>query len=253
MTSRQHEHAWTGLVLLCKDVSTKGYGGQPLSADIVSIDIHGSDGQSQKTVYQLLSAALSDKEKERTLSTEADSRISWALLAKFDVFIRRDIKKQLYNTILFCLWQPPTADIHLDLSQRWLCQTRRQVLRGRGMQTNGCQSLTTFCRCFRRFWDDGMICEQMQIFQNRSNSACKAVLPQISHHNSSLSKSNCCVLSRRLVQDLVLLSAASPSIYCVFAKSTLIHRTTDYSERAMMLLRSLMFAIMLLSTQGWAI
>ena len=33
------------------------------------------------------------------------------------------------------------------------------------------------------------------------------------------------VLFSRLVQDVVLLSAASPSIYCLFAKSTLIHGT----------------------------
>ena len=38
------------------------------------------------------------------------------------------------------------------------------------------------------------------------------------------------VLFSRLVQDVVLLSAASPSIYCLFAKSTLIHGTLP-SER----------------------
>ena len=53
------------------------------------------------------------------------------------------------HTILFRLWQPPTADIQLDdLSKRWLCQTCRQVPRVRAMQTNGCQSLTTFRGCF---------------------------------------------------------------------------------------------------------
>ena len=127
------------------------------------VDIHPSDCQRKKTVYQLLSAALSEREKERTSSTEAGSRWFKNILSiprKVWCFCSQGCQTATH-TSLFRSWQPPMADIHLDLSQRWLCQTCRQVPRVRAMQTNGCQSLTTFRRCFRRFRDDGMMCEHM--------------------------------------------------------------------------------------------
>ena len=170
---RIRQAAWTGLVLLCKDVSTKGYGGQPLSADIVSRDAvwHTSewlsksgDGLPWFTNFWVLHWVTErERERERTSSTEADSRWFKNILSiprKVWCFCSPGCQKATH-TSLFRLWQPPMADIHLDLSQRWLCQTCRQVPRVRAMQTNGCQSLTTFRRCFRRFRDDGMMCEHM--------------------------------------------------------------------------------------------
>ena len=160
---RIRQAAWTGLVLLCKDVSTKGYGGQPLSADIVSRDAvwHTSEWLSKSedglpcftNFWVLHWVRERERERERQVQRQVqdDSRISWAFLAKFDVFFSLQGCQNATATILFRLWQPPTADIHLDLSQRWLCDTCRQVPRVRAMQTNGCQCLTTFRRCFRHF------------------------------------------------------------------------------------------------------
>ena len=66
---------------------------------------------------------------------------------------------------------------------------------------------------FRQIWDEGWICEQ-----------------QVQDVGHELLWRICHVLFSRLVQNVMLLSAASPSIYCVFAKSTLIHGTIP-SER----------------------
>ena len=175
---RIRQAAWTGLVLLCKDVSTKGYGGQPLSADIVSRDAvwHTSEWLSKSEdglpcftnfwVLHWVRERERERERERQVQRQVqdDSRISWAFLAKFDVFFPcRDVKMQLPQFFFACgnLQRQIFTSTFLSVG----CATPVDRCRGWGqcrqMVASAWRRFVDVFDIFRRFRDDGMMCEHM--------------------------------------------------------------------------------------------
>ena len=174
---RIRQAAWTGLVLLCKDVSTKGYGGQPLSADIVSRDAvwHTSEWLSKSedglpcfTNFWVLHW-VREREREREnvkyrgrfkMIQEYLEHSSQSLMFFFPC---RDVKMQLPQFFFACgnLQRQIFTSTFLSVG----CATPVDRCRGWGqcrqMVASAWRRFVDVFDIFRRFRDDGMMCEHM--------------------------------------------------------------------------------------------